>query len=731
MRKEQIKYALRGAPEVIRKLGDNIIGNVRVSTGEILEGFAAKVRGKHGCPTDHTAENTGMQSFSHSQNNAMGGGSDPDLSFQSNGGDVDETCDIQPPPPPPPIQVIDPVRPSTPKSHTSNPHIPQEHEVQKPKFARTSMESVSVTDSGYPQYGAGQQPQGFHIVDAGSQCIWDYGREYPLDAHELEGTPASVVGDVQNGTSTPSNDPAGYYLTDVSPDLWQRSTVKGQHLPERLPEQPSPVGDLQNRYNQDADTSSFYPQMPSVLECNKDIEDPLRYEDPLLNRRFLNGAWQMLKKLQFATKSETASPQLRAFVKSLGGLDSIINIGLKSLKDILDGDAPTDITRVYCFLHFAYAMSQAEKNANDETLPTSAFREGLEVFRMCLPSESKVEGKPTQQDLFDEIVNILWNEFQRAFKWVDGIFGKTAGDFNRHMKARISTRSMTIKGPPGGVQKRSPPAVRHKPALVMKKALPGATPNSLTILATPPQAVTKPLLSTMDRILNSTIFQETLAAVNKLGYARFFYLYLNTVSSEMLKWTVEYELRFPVTGDGSECVFCGDPHAWQAGCPTYDNALSKVTQKHADFLQGLYNQIASELENTEGNVCILVPGMPSPRAINAPNSIKPCKSTAAERFMREGSFSCPTSGCSGDPWVNEQSLDLHMQNVHSPEPRAFLVCGYNGCPAKRGVNGIKNKDLDNMRTHKREKGHFTQGERKRKVVGWVIGIKETFLPEGV
>ncbi|KAF3163072.1 hypothetical protein TWF788_001677 [Orbilia oligospora] len=347
----------------------------------------------------------------------------------------------------------------------------------------------------------------------------------------------------------------------------------------------------------------------TVAKLPKDIGEDLRHEDPLLNRRFLVGAWRMLKKLRIASKHETASPQMRAFVDSLGGLDNIIRVGLSALKSILDGNIPTEITQVYCFLHVAYAMSRAEKNAKGDDLPPSAFRNDLEIFRNCLPSTSEAPDQPTQQDIFDEIVEVVWKEVQRAVEW--------------------------------------------------------------------------------------------------------------TVSSDMHK-TIEYELRFPTTEDASDCVFCGDPHSWGSGCPTCDTAIQRVTQSQVITLKGLYDQVTEELKKTKGNTGLVVPWLPTPPTNPVSNNTTPMKS----RPSKKGDFVCSVPNCTRGPWVNKQSLDQHMKGFHSPKPQAYLVCGFNGCTAKRGHKGGMEKALDNMRTHKRENNHFTPEELVNGTFGLTINVRQ-------
>ncbi|KAF3922114.1 hypothetical protein ABW20_dc0110504 [Dactylellina cionopaga] len=140
--------------------------------------------------------------------------------------------------------------------------------------------------------------------------------------------------------------------------------------------------------------------------------------DPLLNRRFLSAAWKALKKLRCASKKDSASPQLKNFVGSFMGLNKIISTGLEAFQIILDGKVPSQLEDIYCFLHVAYALSRAERRAKDEDLPPAAFRQDLQIFRSCLSSLPDRPSQPSPRDIFDEIAEVMWKEFQQGLKWV-------------------------------------------------------------------------------------------------------------------------------------------------------------------------------------------------------------------------------------------------------------------------------------------------------------------------
>ncbi|KAK6520908.1 hypothetical protein TWF506_001149 [Arthrobotrys conoides] len=575
-----------------------------------------------------------------------------------------------------------------------------------------------------------QQPNTSQGADDQSQ---NDGESQPQGPHELDGDFSFGPNDVQVGgielpgdsqSITPSED-----MFDEYPEFWNDTLDDDPSISGRLYAPPPPVPEFIQNAIPNSHLHTFLPSSSSSsttpAQTSGTFDKELRFDDPLLNKRLIAAALQMLKKLRLASKLETASPQLRIFVDSLGGLDNIIRIGLDSLKSILDGNIPTNITQVYCFLHVAYAMSRAEKNAKDEDLPPLAFRDDLEIFRRCLSSIREVPDQPSQQDLFDEIVGVMWKEVQKAIEWTGSFLDKDLSKRLRDsMKADIQAAkgSNTKRGPPGGI--------RRKPGLTMKKTLPGKIPNNLTIpelvvrqditmIFAPPGAFNKSLSVTIDQIVNSTIFQDILITVNKLGFPRFFYLYLNTVSSDMYK-IIEYELRFPLTEDATDCVFCGDPHAWDLGCPTCDKAIQRVTLPQTIALQGLYNQVIEELNKTKGNTCLVVPWLLNPSTNPTLQNTTPVK----PKSVKTGDYVCSVSNCPRGPWVNKQSLDQHVKGYHTPKSQTYLICGFNGCTAKRGHKGGIEKASDNMRTHKRENNHFTPEELVKGTFGLIINVKE-------
>ncbi|KAF3902562.1 hypothetical protein ABW21_db0206756 [Orbilia brochopaga] len=148
----------------------------------------------------------------------------------------------------------------------------------------------------------------------------------------------------------------------------------------------------------------------------------VRDDDLLYNRRFYIASWKAYKKLFSAARQPSSSPQLNSFVSSLGSLTDIIRVGFDTLDSILAGNNPSNLQNVYCFLHVAYAMSRAERKAKDKDLPSTVFQEDLHAFRQCLSRQTGAPDQLSEQDIFDEIAGIMWNEFQRGLAYLQRNF---------------------------------------------------------------------------------------------------------------------------------------------------------------------------------------------------------------------------------------------------------------------------------------------------------------------
>ncbi|KAF3307880.1 hypothetical protein TWF173_002117 [Orbilia oligospora] len=154
------------------------------------------------------------------------------------------------------------------------------------------------------------------------------------------------------------------------------------------------------------------PQVPLVndLKFRKSLNDL-----NTTSRKVRTAAQQAYRKLKAVARSRKASHAFRRFVESLGSLDNILRIGSQTFEMLLDQQTPHSLIEIYCFLHFAYAMSQGDT----DLLPKSSereFQKGLLVFRSCLPSTPDDDGN-SQRDIFDEIAHHMAHELECALRW--------------------------------------------------------------------------------------------------------------------------------------------------------------------------------------------------------------------------------------------------------------------------------------------------------------------------
>ncbi|EWC47264.1 hypothetical protein DRE_03383 [Drechslerella stenobrocha 248] len=146
-------------------------------------------------------------------------------------------------------------------------------------------------------------------------------------------------------------------------------------------------------------------------------EELSRAKLAVLNTRFLTAATKAYDKLLSGTTRPTASKEFREFVASLGSVEDIINVGMSVVDMILAEEVPRSLKMVYCFLHVAYAISQSE-SLSPEKANELEFQAGLSVLRSCLPAFAVIAGMPSDRDIFDEIVNVMWEELEYALQWI-------------------------------------------------------------------------------------------------------------------------------------------------------------------------------------------------------------------------------------------------------------------------------------------------------------------------
>ncbi|KAJ6256339.1 hypothetical protein Dda_8837 [Drechslerella dactyloides] len=167
------------------------------------------------------------------------------------------------------------------------------------------------------------------------------------------------------------------------------------------------------------------PEMSS-LETDPGLQSPHLESDGRLrspsdnmntaSRKVRTAAQNAYKKLKTVARSKKASVAFRRFVESLGSLDDILRTGSQTFEMLVDQETPNSLIQIYCFLHFAYAMSQGDT----DLLPKSSekeYQKGLLVFRSCLPSTPEYEGLHSQRDIFDEIAHHMARELECALRW--------------------------------------------------------------------------------------------------------------------------------------------------------------------------------------------------------------------------------------------------------------------------------------------------------------------------
>ncbi|KAF3917540.1 hypothetical protein AA313_de0201092 [Arthrobotrys entomopaga] len=136
----------------------------------------------------------------------------------------------------------------------------------------------------------------------------------------------------------------------------------------------------------------------------------------ITSRKVRTAAQNAYKKLKTVARTKKTSIAFQQFVESLESLDNILRIGSQTYEMLLDQQTPHSLIEIYCFLHFAYAMSQGDT----DLLPKSSeeeYHRGLLVLRSCLPSTPEYDGLQSQQDIFDEIAHHMAHELECALRW--------------------------------------------------------------------------------------------------------------------------------------------------------------------------------------------------------------------------------------------------------------------------------------------------------------------------
>ncbi|KAK6361395.1 hypothetical protein TWF730_005127 [Orbilia blumenaviensis] len=410
--------------------------------------------------------------------------------------------------------------------------------------------------------------------------------------------------------------------------------------------------------------------------------------DPGFNHRFHTSSLKALRKLQLGSSQKTASAQLREFVRDLGTVRDITKLGLESAQSFLDGNQPSQLKAAYSFLHVAYAISQAGKGTANELEP-QVFKEDLEVFRSCLPSTSEEPDQPSQQDLFDEIKAIMWQELQEGLQWVSS-----------HDKSQFQSAMSSLTTVDAALLR-----VSHAPM------------GQAAII--------------VSLILETIVFQEFITIVSRLACHQLYFLYLSALAESLTQW-MHYLPTSTTYSGGDVCVLCGCPNSLQATsipceiCRITHNAISDT---ETDIIIKFCWRVASYSEERASRKHPTVldpetsyplspffsppppPASPPPVLLQRPVKVSGVSGVRRRRETR-GRFRCST--CNKD-FSSDQALSRHIGAKHDPQAiRQSMECGYQGCTVRRSrivstKYGVRD---DNMRHHMK-KDHRLDSEQLR------------------
>ncbi|KAF3935254.1 hypothetical protein ABW19_dt0203434 [Dactylella cylindrospora] len=179
--------------------------------------------------------------------------------------------------------------------------------------------------------------------------------------------------------------------------------------------------------------------------------------------RYLEAASTTYNKLQQGSLGR--SEELKGFIEGLEGVDKILQTGYSSLEKILKNQTISELKDIYCYLHAAYAIYQAERpQAGDKTL-TPTFCSDLEIFKELLPRRPTCGCKRGPRDIFDEIVDIMWKEVDCRLRRISGcrpdpniinLGTKVIEPIQQNSPLRASIYASKQRVGPGDPQERQP-----------------------------------------------------------------------------------------------------------------------------------------------------------------------------------------------------------------------------------------------------------------------------------
>ncbi|KAF3936945.1 hypothetical protein ABW19_dt0207736 [Dactylella cylindrospora] len=351
---------------------------------------------------------------------------------------------------------------------------------------------------------------------------------------------------------------------------------------------------------QTKDLNDFLEDHPLLGDNPPGSEDITNLKQIRLNKRFIIAASKAYKKLLNASKQRRASDQLKHFVRSLKGLQNIIRVGADALNAILQGEVPTQLDRIYCLLHVAYAVSQTKDLEND--IPEVTFRSDLDMFRKCLSSEPEAPNKPSEQDLFDELIGIMLDEFKNGLLWVHNHHGNLFGA-GGILESELENKPKTFDN--------MIDAIKSAARVPEQDCLPSvAPPLPIVRLSNPGLALTYDEFPTLTELIGTHIVQAVLRFICKMSSFQLLFLYLgrNVVASLLCHW--QTRSSYEALHLSTRMWVCGYPYssgfytdAWFN--PTKSAMRNQLWERFTEFCETLIRYAHTRLSEVLSGECEL------------------------------------------------------------------------------------------------------------------------------
>ncbi|KAF3935326.1 hypothetical protein ABW19_dt0207657 [Dactylella cylindrospora] len=153
--------------------------------------------------------------------------------------------------------------------------------------------------------------------------------------------------------------------------------------------------------------------------------------------KFKDRAADAFSKLTSAAKDSARTDNFRTFVSDLKSPEHVVGEGLGAFSRFIEGRIPEDLKSLYCMLHVFYAASLSLDPDDSGPMSDGEFACSAAEFKGCLPVIS--ENGILEQDLYDEIVSVMWAEIEVGMKFAD--------DLQEHIDAgEFDLQSFPVEG---------------------------------------------------------------------------------------------------------------------------------------------------------------------------------------------------------------------------------------------------------------------------------------------